>query len=572
MAKEAALVGLAWTLLAVVRMPSLLAAPARRLWGDVQTDLLTVPWTLWHVAWDAVYMRQLGGHTASVDWPDGGTFWPASPLESLLLTPVTLLLGAVVAANLLQLLHVGLAGGCAYALLRRVTGSWVAALAVSPLLALSPVLLCSAHNGNPEAAQLYWLPLAGLAAYEAMRSPRARLVPVASLLLAFSVISNVYVGLATGVAVLGMLALSGVRRWGRATAIVSLGVVLASPVLLWAASISMGRGSILQRDAEVVARQRLLEGQASLLELVRPGIGRSLGPDLEPTAFLSCASVGLVAALLALGVLLLGGRQGVRLRVRLVGLGLAIVGALMALGPRLKLLPGAEGTAIPLPWLALDWAPPFSQLIELWRFSMLMGFGAALLIGSWLAGRSRWLALGVGLALILEAALLTPGPRAWQVAHTAHSELPELLEDLELGAVMHLPARQGYWPLYFQTLHHRPVGSSTEQPLDMDLFGRLAQPSWSLETLHAFGRERNFRWLLVHVRPDMEALQDVQAIATQLDRAGLVLRRSDELLLVDLHAPGPWPQRPFETRARPVAGPGGMRLDTGAAPALYLEP
>ncbi len=566
----------AWCLLALARMPDLAMSPARRLWGDVQTDVLTVPWTLWHVAWQLVYERSLAGHTALVGWPDGGTFWPASPLESALLTPVTLLGGAVLAANLLQLLHVGLAGGCTYALLRRISGSWPAALAVSPVLALSPVLLCSAHNGNPEAAQIYWLPLAGLAAWEAMGHQRARFVPLAGLSLALAMISNIYVGLATGVAVLGMMALAGTRSWSRAGGILGVGALLSAPVLGWAAWISMGQGSILQRSADVVARQRLLEGQASLLDLVVPGPSLALGPDLAPTAFLVGASAGIVASVLALVALVARGPSALSLRARVVGLTLVLVGALMALGPWLKIGPGAEGTGIPLPWLLLDWAPPFSHLIELWRFAMVIHLGVALLLGLWLAGRTRWLALGVGFALVLEAAVINPGPRAWSTSATACPDMVSLFEGLDWGAVMHLPARQGYWPLYLQTQHQRPVGSSTEQPLDMALFSRLAAPSWSLSTLQSHGREQGFRWLVVHVRSDMEALQDVQAIASDLERAGLVTRRLDELLLVDLQAHGSWPRSEYHTLARPdmAAGgqPGELRLDTGRTLKLYQDP
>ena len=565
----------AWCLFALVRIPQLTLSPTRRLWGELETDALTVPWTLWHVAWQLIHGRSFAGHTAMVAWPEGGTFWPAMPLESLLLVPVTLGAGAVFASNLLQLLHVGLAGGACYALLRRVSGSWAAALAVTPLMALSPVLLCSAHNGNPEAAQLYWLPLAGLATWEAVRRERASLVPVAALVLALAMISNTYVGLAAGVTVLAMAALAATGRWRRLACILGGAGLIAAPILAWAATISMGQGSILQRSAEVVARQRLIQGQASLLDLLVPGTRYALGPGLVPTTFVIGASVGAVAGVLMVVVLLTRRASGPPWRSRLILLGMISVGAFMALGPHLKLggpLLDSASTGLPLPWLLLDSLPPFSQLIELWRFSMVIHLGAALLIGLWLVRRPRWMAMAVGIALFSEATLLNPGPVVWRSSVTAYSDMGGLFEGLEGGAVLHLPARQGYWPLYFQTLHQRPVASSTERPLDEELFGRLAGPGWTLDSLRTHAHERGFRWLVLHVREDMEALQPVGAVARELEDTGLVTRSHGSLLLVDLQQPGPWPRVVHRSLALPSAGSGAPLLDTGRIPQLDAAP
>ncbi len=560
-----------WSLLGLLRLPGLLRGPGRQLWGEPDTDALTVPWTLWHVAWQLLHEGAIAGHTTMVAWPEGGTFWPASPIESLLLVPVTALAGAALAANLQALLHIGLAGGLTYALLRRMGAGWQAALGATPLMALSPVLLCSAHNGNPEVGQIYWLPLCALAAWEAARHPRAWASVAAGACLALAMIGNVYVGLAAGVVVLAMLALGRARPL-RATLTVGAGVVLSSPVLAWAARLSSGAGSLLQRDAELVLRQRLLEGQASIAELVLPGAHYGLGPDLQPTTFLVGASLGLVASI-ACVVALAFPRLRPPPRTALVSLGMVLVGVLMALGPSLivSARPAPEQAGLALPWALLDPLPPFSQLIELWRFVMVAHLGMALLLGLSLLGRSRWLALGLGLAVTLEVAVLSPGPAAWRLAPLPHAELGELFDGLDEGAVLHVPARMGFWPLYFQTLHQRPVAVSTERPLDVGLFTHLAGGGWCLRSLRDHARSRGQRWLVLHVREDMEQLQQVHALAEELEEAGLVTRSAPELLIVDLEQSGPWPCVDHKTQGRPDRGPGGPVMDMGRAPAIFRE-
>ena len=82
---------------------------------------------------------------------------------AVILSPLTTAAGPVSAFNALQALHVILAAAAGAALCRSagLAGASVGGLS----LALSPVLLSSLHNGNPDVTPVFWIPLAALAAH-----------------------------------------------------------------------------------------------------------------------------------------------------------------------------------------------------------------------------------------------------------------------------------------------------------------------------------------------------------------------------------------------------------------------
>jgi hypothetical protein len=551
--RESMLVGLGWCLLAVLRLPAIVLHPTTRLWGHPDTDVASAPWTLWHVAWHLRHHASLGLRSELVGHPEGGVFWPMSPLEAVAVAPITLLLGPVVAYNTLQVLHIGLAAALAYALARYLGGSRLAAAAVTPLLALSPVLLSSAHNGNFEVAQLFWLPAVGLAAHHAARHGGAKRIALAAALLATALVANTYVGF-SALAVAGGFGLAaGPGRLRRVAAVLGLGVLMAAPILGVAFGTSLAEGSLFQRASDTILRQRILEGQAAVLGFLKPGVVRAIDTDCLPNSFLNGYAPGFVALALA-GVGL------VRARGRLAWcmLAMAGVGVLLALGPVLEFIdrpvihPDAR---IPAPYALIDWLPPFGSLIELWRFAMITHVAVMVLALLAMLRLPRW-AVGLSAALLLgEALLITPGPSVWRTAESPEPQLASLLEGREPGAVMHLPMRQGHWPLYYQTQHSRPIGASMADPLDHSLFGAVVSPTWTLANLQAQASRRQFRWLILHSSEPMQSLQPMESIIAELQSADMIVASQDDLHLVDLQTYGLWPQTQYQPGDRPVPDP-----------------
>ncbi len=552
-AREALLVGLGWCLLAVMRLPAILLHPATRMWGHPDTDVASAPWTLWHVAWHIGHHGSLGLHSAMVGHPEGGVFWPMSPIEALAVTPLTWLAGPVVAYNALQVLHIGLAGALAYALARHLGARRLAAIAVTPLLALSPVLLCSAHNGNFEVAQLFWLPAVGMATHAAVRDGGRGRIAIAGVLLAAALVANTYVGFSAVAVAAGLGLAAGRGRWRQVALVLGLGALLAAPILAVALGTSMAEGSLFQRASDTILRQRILEGQAALLGFLLPGVVQAIDTDCQPNSFLNGYAPGFVALTLA-GVGLIRERG----RLAWCMLGLAGVGVLLALGPVLELVDRPvipPEIRIPAPYALIDWLPPFGSLIELWRFAMITHLAVLVLALLALRRLPRW-AVGTAAALLLaEALLITPGPAVWRTAESPEPQLAKLLEGREPGAVMHLPMRQGHWPLFYQTQHGRPIGASMADPLDHSLFGAVVSPTWTLANLQAQATRRQFRWLILHDSEPMQALQPMHSIVAELDAAGRIVASEGDLHLVDLQAYGLWPEARYTPGERPVPDP-----------------
>ena len=291
---ECGVVAAAFVGLALLRLPQLRAAPSHAFVGATAADAITVMWTVWHVGVHVLEHGDLGTHTQHINFPDGAAIWPATPLESVLLAPLTAARGGVAAYNTLQIGHVGLAAAAAWLWIRRLGAGVGAAAVAAPALALCSMLLCAMHNGNVEAGQVYWLPVAALLGWRAVRAspdlhPARCPAPVdgtgvqvalslgAATAVALAIIGNIYVGIATATIVAGVL-LAGLQerpsersRWLRAAAVVLGAAVLAVPVMAFAAGLGTDENAVISKSSDVVFHMRMLEGAASVAGFFAPG-------------------------------------------------------------------------------------------------------------------------------------------------------------------------------------------------------------------------------------------------------------------------------------------------------------
>lgn len=184
------------------------------------------------------------------------------------------------------------------------------------------------------------------------------------------------------------------------------------------------------------------------------------------------------------------------------------------------------------------------MLIELWRFSMVMPMALVLLAAPWLARASVRVNIAVGVLALAEALLLNPGPMVWNVDSAPDEPMAALAQVVQAdpGPILPMPERLYQWPLYDQTLHEQPIGSSTEMPADPAIFPVVARKPWSMSELREVARGRGYRWMILHTREDAAGVQPVAQIAADLHDAGLVTWEGRNLLLVDLSAEGAWPE------------------------------
>ena len=414
--------------------------------GGATGDFASVAWGLW--------ARPMG-HLKEIGFPAGGVLVVSDPPEVWALAPVTILFGPVVAFNLWQLLHVGLAGGLTFALARR-SASRAGAACAAAIFAFSGVMLGAIHNGNADVTPLYWLPAVALLAHRPWLAGAAAGV---------GAWCNPYVGV--GCAVLLVFRVDW-RQWWKA-AIPAAGLAGSYLALMKWSLAAPGSVVIKATDA--------------------PGAGASLKhlfwatpPVADGQGTIDFYYLGLAALALAL----LGFKRDRWLGVFVLGLTFAM-GKYLVLDGEPWLVNGTR-LQLPMRWLA-D-LPGFDGLQLHYRYIAM----ATLPLAIWgargvdrLPVQARTFALGLILVdqLRFGAGLLEGG-------EVYDSGACEALEGLAEGPVVNHPGRFDEQWLLEQTCHGRPIAATINRLPAPKL---KAAEEGDTDTLKRLG----FKWLVLHV-------------------------------------------------------------------------
>jgi hypothetical protein len=486
--------------------------PAGQALGGGGGDLNGLAWTLWRIA------EALPGvpvHHPDIQWPAGAHLAPVAVPQAALAAPVTALLGPVASVNLLQVMHVALAGGLmALWAGRRGTGPWGAS-AAGAAFGLAPVLLASVHNGNPDVTPVFWLPLIGLLAEGAAAGWGAALGLGAALALAPG--WSPYVGVMGGLVALVFTPWPrGGAAWARGGAAAALG---AAGVLAWAAFYTGGLGGeealVLKRAATPVA-----PGAAGLLGFAHGGAtGGGADGWTVHRWYLGC--VALMGAGVGLRRL---GRPGLR------AAALVALGVLLALGPVLQ-WDGAPvelaGRHLALPGAAWIRVPGLDGLRLVWRYAALASLGVALLLAHGAAALPRRARPLLPLLVALDLLLLGGGAADLRAGPVADDGGCALLVGRAPGPVLSLPHDHAERSLLGQTCHGMPVAGSLNRVPGRRVQAAVSEGPAALRTL-------GFRWLLL--RTDAPGDGGAEARVLAAAAGGAVAGEHGGTLLVDLGA------------------------------------
>jgi len=462
--------------------------PSTRILGPTQADFYSIAWGLDHVARHLAEGQLPPLHTTRLEWPRGAQLLVADLPEAVLLAPVTLLAGPVLAFNLLQLLHHALAAAaawwCAGALGLGRAGRAIAALAFG----FAPALVGTSFNQNPDVSAWYWLPLtAGLAA--TARSPgRAALAGSCAGLAAWC---NPYGAVMCLVALLLLLPGRELRRWAAAL----------GPLLL------LGGGAALLawwtvKDPSSAVHKPLgttLHGAASWKDLLKPWPTVHTNREWQASQFVHGAYLG--------WSLLLAGTAGLWRARRWRWLALAALAVLMSLGPQIPL----ARWALPNPLWALE------DLRRMWHFHrysalavLVLGMGAGMLAQQ--LGRRGWLLLPLVAADLL---LLGGAYRLLRSVPVFEDGACELMAQLPAGPQYDAPPGDHELWLFASACHGNPVTSGINRPLSRELTYRLKHPSKpGLQRQLEIMREQGIRWIVYHPTGPRGAVNDVLFMAT----------------------------------------------------------
>ena len=386
---------------ALVPLLAVLRSPLTRMPGTPRSDLPKHVWSFWHTATHILEWP----HTTALGAPFGGEFLDVMLLPSILMAPVTLLLGPVFAANAWvwgSLLLVGLTTAL---LALRVVGSERGAVVAGLVAQLSPYLAgYPLASGVHERLAIWVFPLVWLGVLAWRDTGRVQALVWMAVGLFFATAGcQVY-----GVFALGMLLMGLPLWWPGLRRVLPVLAALGTPlVIAWA----LVRGPTVSAQSLVPQQGRmdLWPGQPA----PDSWIGMELGDLLDPTRVAQQAVTeggDELYMLVYLGWAVLAAAVAGAWRLRgqttgLVGVGLAM--ATLAFGPvvmvgsqlswnpvhvALSLVLPAFRT-IPVPWQALGATVP------------LLAVGVAASVDRF---RSPWAAIAVVVVIALERAVVLP--------------------------------------------------------------------------------------------------------------------------------------------------------------------
>jgi hypothetical protein len=398
--------------LAVLLLGSVWTAPATRTLGGGVGDPGLFAWFL---RWTPFAVGRHISPFASdyLNHPDGiNLMWNTwMPLPGLLLSPLTLLLGPVLAFNLLVTLAYGLSAWSAYLAIHRYVPSHGAAACGGLVYGFSPAMVI--HSHHPNLILILLLPWLFVLLDEIV--DRQRRSPV-SLGVALGAVAaaqlltgaEVFAGMVLLGLVLLVLLVAANRHALRdkglyAATALAVSVVVFGLLVAWPLRAQIAGPARVHADLTEEVR-----GSSDLLALVTPSRLSAIAP--EAAVHLGDQFAGTKEAYLGIPLLLVVALVATRRRSPVVRVGSAmlLVSLVLSLGSRLRV--GGLVTPVPLPWTAVESLPVLWHMVPA-RLALFTALFAGLLLAVALEdlwGGSRRDRVLAGAAAVLALSFLVP--------------------------------------------------------------------------------------------------------------------------------------------------------------------
>lgn len=523
-----------------------LRAPADQVLGYDASGVWRVLWTF---RWTWRGVSDLGAlpvDAPTLNFPAGGPLWSPSWLLDVLSLPLQALAGAVVAYNILVLLHLVVAAVGASALARLSGRSRAAAVVAGTVFGFNTLLLTGGvAAARADVLAMAWLPWCFVAVKALVRRPGVATVTGAVVTWAMLVLGSMQWGLVASVflpfvaVTAGLDAGKGSDRPAAIRMAVALlvagalGALLFWGVLAWMGDVVHASGALDTR-ADLHAHTfppaldmgHLGHRYANLFGWFYPGeAGLVVNEGLDLEVWSTYAGV------LALTLATFGVRRG---NFRWLGLGLG--SAVLSLGPYLLVsLDSWRPVAVPwwieihrfFPWLLAVSDPVLFAGVAFVGLAVLAGAGLDVLLHRLAHPAARGVvALALSFAMIGETWYLSPAQIPFPSASTEHLHATEWLRTAPAGAVLDWPPRAagrqsevGRY-LWEQVAHGRPIpydlASTDDEPgaleanpfwgsLEVATYGAdFVSPAWDSTTELPIARgllelrEMGYRWIVLH--------------------------------------------------------------------------
>ncbi|MFN5059206.1 MAG: hypothetical protein ACK5GU_04725 [Chloroflexota bacterium] len=525
-------------------------------------------WSLWWVA-DSIRHGRWPGFTQEMFYPGGvDLFWQTLMLANgIVMTPITLVFGPIVAFNTLTFLTFVVAAWSmallADAMVKHRFGAWLA----GALYTFAPFHVWLSYSGFVERLSIQYFPILLFALWKIGQSPRWWPAILAALAVLASFFSSLYYGLfsITYVAVWSMVMTfvyrqqrdQLVRLWQR---VVAMGALVAAPVLPFAVQILLPGKLPPSQSGAVLLDDYLLrqvDFSASLMTFVTPSIVHPLWGEAVVTWYRQYSpthwpiSIGFVLVVMSIWGLRVW-RTTTLPRWWLVMTAVVIV---FSMGPRVVWLTRDMG--IPLPYDLLNNIP----LVKLGQrpnhFLLLaMAHLAVLTAVAIREGVARLPYPRVGMGVVALVAVVELWPMPLQPFRPTQSEAYTLIERGQSGAVLTIPfdLDDGN-TMYGQWFYDRPVLSGYLPRLNPELanIGLLQQTDGVMQFTAPLTTTSVLHQDSVQALPDMMRALDIEYVIYD-KRFGVLVNRevlaalepvaADEVLELYRRpggvAPAPW--------------------------------
>lgn len=262
----------------ILHRPALLSF-GKAIPGSEQGDTIRGYWSAWLIAQDPTPLD-----TIMCNWPSGGHLLPLPPISLLLLSPLTLLLGAAYSLSILVYLHGLLCVVGGYALGRVLNCDRHISLGLGLLLSATPMLGETLSSGVFEYLTLGWMPLFFASLIHTSRG-NPIFGPISALLYIIISLESGYYGSA---AALGAIIIALVHIRSGKGLLSMIGAALCVGLLAFGTyqHIEPALSKLSSGELQAGGDFRVIMGTAELLALL-PGIEPPPPPPGMPSPFVS---------------------------------------------------------------------------------------------------------------------------------------------------------------------------------------------------------------------------------------------------------------------------------------------
>ncbi|WP_124681786.1 hypothetical protein [Candidatus Viridilinea mediisalina] len=324
-------------------------------------------WNLWWARTTLLNGENPYQLTRYLFYPAGAElFWQTLSLpNALLVLPILLLFGPVIAFNSITILSFVLGGYVVYRIARGLQVGQSAALIAGFVYVCSPYHMQQLHGGPMELIAIQWMPMSFLALMYALQQPSLWRTLFAAMMLLITTLASQYYGLYTAIIMVFHIALVALQPQGRWWSWrvhwphLGVGLLMFS---VWAATLLFFFVGSLRDVGEFVPQDwytRQVFHSVALVDLLFPNVIHPLwGEPIEAT-LLAIHHFGVDTGMqLGLGISLLLGAALVRnWRMAWPWACLGLISFIFALGPKLQITDNI--TSIPMPFMLFNLSEVF---------------------------------------------------------------------------------------------------------------------------------------------------------------------------------------------------------------------